>query len=71
MEDRALKEKIKDIHEKVSRGLTLSMERLIEATAKDDGELIFSRDGKIIRVNARKLLAERKRAKGSEQAQHE
>lgn len=67
MEEKSLKEKIEDIRQKIIRGLALNEQRLIEA--KDDGELIFSRDGKILKVKARELLAERKLVSGSEQAQ--
>lgn len=67
MEEKSLKEKIEDIRQKIIKGLALNEQRLIEA--KDDGELIFSRDGKILKVKARELLAERKLVSGSEQAQ--
>lgn len=67
MEEKSLKEKIEDIRQKIIKGLALNEQRLIEA--KDDGELIFSRDGKIVKVKARELLAERKLVSGSEQAQ--
>jgi len=41
---------------KVSKGLQLSFQRLVEKTAKEDGELIFSENGKIVRVKAKDLL---------------
>jgi len=44
-----------DFREKISRGLTLAFQRLVERTKKEDGELVFSRGGKIVRVKARDL----------------
>jgi hypothetical protein len=37
------------------QGVNLAIKRLIERTKKEDGELVFSKDGKIIRVKARDL----------------
>lgn len=36
-------------------GLSLSYSRLIEKKQKEDGNLIFSKNGKIVKVKARKL----------------
>lgn len=36
-------------------GLNLSYTRLIEQKQKEDGNLIFSKNGKIVKVKARKL----------------
>lgn len=41
--------------EKITAGVKLAIQRLIERTKKEDGELVFSRDGKIVRVKARDL----------------
>ena len=41
--------------EKITEGVMLSIQRLIERTKKEDGELVFSRDGKIVRIKARDL----------------
>jgi hypothetical protein len=43
------------LFEKVTEGVKLSIERLIEKTKKEDGELVISKDGKIVRVKARDL----------------
>ena len=44
--------------DKITEGVKLSIERLIERTKKEDGELVFSKEGKIIRVKARDLKTE-------------
>lgn len=41
--------------DKITTGVKLSIQRLIERTKKEDGDLIVSRDGKIVRVKARDL----------------
>lgn len=40
---------------KIKKGLELSFRRLVEKTKKENGTLVFSKDGKIIRVRARDL----------------
>ncbi len=40
---------------KITEGVKLAVRRLIERTKKEDGELVISRDGKIVRVKARDL----------------
>lgn len=44
-----------DIREKVVKGAALAYERLVAQKKKEDGELIFGIDGKIVRVKARDL----------------
>lgn len=41
--------------DKITAGVKLAIQRLIEQTKKEDGELVFSRNGKIVRVKAREL----------------
>ncbi len=41
--------------QKITEGVQLAIKRLIERTIKEDGELVVSRDGKIVRVKARDL----------------
>ena len=41
--------------EKITAGVKLAIRRLIERTKKEDGELVISRNGKIVRVRAREL----------------
>lgn len=43
------------IIDKITKGVELAIQRLIEKTKKEDGELVISRDGKVIRVKAREL----------------
>ena len=45
-----------EIEALVRLGLDLSFKKLVKQKALTDGELIFSRDGKIIRIKARDLL---------------
>lgn len=41
--------------DKITAGVKLAIQRLIEKTKKEDGELVISRNGKIIKVKARDL----------------
>lgn len=41
---------------KLRKGLDLSFERLLETKKKTDGILVFSRNGKIIRIKARDFI---------------
>jgi len=49
------KEEIKDLRTKILQGIELSYNRLLSDRQKEDGDLIFSENGKIVRVKARKL----------------
>lgn len=49
--------KIEELRAKIIKGLKLTSKRLIEETAKRDGELVYSIDKKIVRVKAKDLLA--------------
>ncbi|MCW5910547.1 MAG: hypothetical protein KIT62_05705 [Cyclobacteriaceae bacterium] len=44
--------------EKITEGVKLAIDRLIEKTKKEDGELVISQGGKIVRVKARSLKSE-------------
>ena len=46
---------IKELKEKIIKGLTLAYERLVEQKKKEDGILVFWENGKIIKVKARDL----------------
>ena len=50
------KESIKDMRTKILQGIDLSYSRLLLAKQKEDGELVISRNGKIIRVKAKDLI---------------
>jgi len=41
--------------DKITEGIKFAIQRLIERTKKEDGELVISRDGKVVRVKARDL----------------
>ncbi|MEQ1585361.1 MAG: hypothetical protein ABL895_05745 [Cyclobacteriaceae bacterium] len=41
--------------QKITEGVQLAIKRLIERTQKEDGELVISREGKIVLVKARDL----------------
>ena len=41
--------------EKIKKGLELSFQKLVERTKKEDGELVFSNNGKIVRIKARDI----------------
>ena len=45
----------KILHEKIIKGAKLAVERLIEESKKNDDYLVFSENGKIVKVKARKL----------------
>jgi len=41
--------------EKITEGVKLAIKRLIEKTKKEDGELVISKDGKIVKIKAREM----------------
>ena len=49
------KKEIKEIREKILKGIALAYDRLVEQKKKEDGELVFSQDGEIVTVKARDL----------------
>jgi hypothetical protein len=49
------KDKIKELRTKILKGIELSFTRLLIAKQKEDGELVISRNGKILRVKAKDL----------------
>ena len=49
------KEDVKDIRTKILAGIELSYNRLLDSTQKVDGELVISKNGKVVTVKARKL----------------
>lgn len=46
---------IKELEKKILEGIALAYEKLVEQKKKEDGELVFSQDGKIVIVKARDL----------------
>ena len=49
------RENINDLRTKILQGIQLSYKRLLASKQKEDGELVISRDRKIIRVKAKDL----------------
>lgn len=49
------KSQTETLREKILRGSQLSFQRLVERTKKEDGYLVISKNGKIVRVRARDL----------------
>ncbi|MDR2886042.1 MAG: hypothetical protein LBU95_04600 [Rikenellaceae bacterium] len=47
------KNEMKETRDKILRGINLAFDRLVEQKKKEDGELVFSQDGKIVRIKAR------------------
>lgn len=50
------KDNIKDLRARIIQGIDLSYERLLASKIKEDGELVISRNGKIIKVKASELI---------------
>ena len=48
-------ENIKDLRAKILQGIKLSYSRLLTSKQKEDGELVISRNGKIVKVKAKEL----------------
>jgi hypothetical protein len=51
---------ISELAQKISKGLDIAFEKLVREKAKNDEELIFSENGKIIKVKAKDLLVQLK-----------
>ena len=47
-----------DLRNKILKGVDLAVEKLIRRKQKEDGELVFSKDGKVVIVKAKDLAAE-------------
>ena len=43
-------EKVRDLRAKILKGIKLSYSRLLVSKQKEDGELVFSQNGKIVTV---------------------
>lgn len=44
---------------KILQGIELAFQRLVEKKSKENGELIFSKDGQIIRIKAKEIQKRR------------
>lgn len=45
----------RNLKTKILAGIELAFEKLVETKSREDGELVFSKDGKIVKVKAREL----------------
>jgi hypothetical protein len=50
------KDSTKEVREKIISGIELAYKRLLTARQKEDGDLVISRNGKIVKVKASELL---------------
>ncbi len=48
-------DKIKDLRIKIEQGINLAYKRLILKKQMEDGDVVFTRNGKIIKVKAKDL----------------
>lgn len=56
------KDKVKVMRDKIIKGIDLAYQRLLIEKQKDDSELVFSRNGKVVKVKARDLTIKDKDA---------
>ena len=56
------KDEVKVMRDKIIKGIDLAYERLLIEKQKDDSELVFSHNGKIVAVKARDLAIKNKDA---------
>ncbi|MDD5569908.1 MAG: hypothetical protein PHD97_02010 [Bacteroidales bacterium] len=48
--------KTKNIRDKILKGIEIAFKKLLESKIKEDGELIFSIDGKIKKIKAKNFI---------------
>ena len=46
------------LREKIQKGIQISFDKLVKEKAKNDEELVFSENGKIVRIKAKDILKE-------------
>jgi hypothetical protein len=49
------KDKALELRTKIEEGINLAYKRLVIKKQKEDGDLVFSRNGKIIKIKAKEL----------------
>lgn len=49
-------ENIKDLRAKILQGIKMSYNKLLDAKQKENGELVISRKGKIVKIKAKSLI---------------
>jgi len=45
-----------ELRNKILKGIDLAVEKLIKAKQKEDGELVVSQNGQVVRIKVRDLL---------------
>jgi urease accessory protein UreE len=55
MRKAVMETEIKELREKILKGLSLAFERLVERKRKNDGDLVLWQDGGIVVVKARDI----------------
>jgi hypothetical protein len=48
-------DKVKDLRTKIEQGINLAYKRLILKKQMEDGDLVFTRNGEIIKIKAKEL----------------
>lgn len=48
-------QEVKEFEEKIVKGANIAFQRLVNEKKKEDGELVFSRNGHIFRIKAAEL----------------
>ena len=59
------KEEVKIMQDKIEKGVELAYNRLLIEKQKDDSDLVFSHNGKIVSVKARDLVKKDKEVSGN------
>jgi hypothetical protein len=54
--DKRKRKIFREIRKNIIKGVQLAYKKLVISKAKQDGELILSRNGKVVRVKAKDLL---------------
>ncbi len=50
-------QEINSLRSNILKGLEVSFQKLLKTTQKENGELVVSKNGKVVRIKARKLKA--------------
>ncbi len=52
-------DKVKELRNKIIKGIELAYDRMLAAKQKDDSELVFIHIGKIVKIRAKDLFNEK------------
>jgi len=50
------KSEISKMKKQILAGIELAYKKLLETKSREDGELVFSKEGKIVKIKAREIL---------------